>query len=339
MVLGFDGTTHSTTLNSGGTQIVFSGGVAFQTDVKSGGRQVHRRICHRIWNWRRGISDRPKVEGGGVEFVFGDASSTTINGTPTASGTMVVWSGGFADGSVINANGFEFVVGSSVDVTVNKGGTQFVVSGGEADGVAINAGGTQVISNGSVFGDFVALGGNVIVGAGGTEFFTTVSGAETVLAGGTTSGSDIHAGGLEVVSAGGNAADVTIDGGLLVVRAGGSATITFDADTGGRVELAGQSFTGNIAGFASPPGVTEQIDLVDINFITGTTKVSFTEAAGNTSGTLTVTNGSQTANLTLLGFYSTGNFQIASDGHGGTLVTDPPTMVGSATNPTLAGHG
>jgi len=41
-----------------------------------------------------------------------------------------------------------------------------------------------------------------------------------------------------------------------------------------------------------------------------------------------VTDGTHTANLTLLGQYSTGNFSLASDGHGGTVVTDP--LVGSA---------
>src|SRR5262249_38909232 len=39
--------------------------------------------------------------------------------------------------------------------------------------------------------------------------------------------------------------------------------------------------------------------------------------------------------LTLLGQYSTGNFSLASDGHGGTVVTDP--LVGSAGHAALFG--
>ena len=74
---------------------------------------------------------------------------------------------------------------------------------------------------------------------------------------------------------------------------------------------------------------------MDITFGAGTS-VKFTEAAGNTSGTLTVTDGTHTANLTLLGQYATANFSLASDGHGGTMVTDPP---GSATSPVMAAHG
>jgi hypothetical protein len=83
-----------------------------------------------------------------------------------------------------------------------------------------------------------------------------------------------------------------------------------------------QTFTGLIAGFSSPPGVSEAIDLEDISFGAGT-KVTFTEAASNLSGTLTVTSGSETANLTLLGQYTTANFTASSDGHGGTLIKDP----------------
>lgn len=68
----------------------------------------------------------------------------------------------------------------------------------------------------------------------------------------------------------------------------------------------------------------DRLDLRDIAFISGTTTVNFTPAAG--SGTLTVGNGTPatTANITLLGQYVAGNFHIFNDGAGGTLVTDPP---------------
>jgi len=122
---------------------------------------------------------------------------------------------------------------------------------------------------------------------------------------------------------------------LEVVRGGGDAYVAFDS-SGGRLEADGTgALSVSVAGFASPIGVFEAIDFASVGFIPGVTKVSFTEAGTNTSGTLSVTNGTQTANLTLLGFYSTGNFQITNDGFGGTLVTDPP-LVGSASNPTLA---
>lgn len=66
----------------------------------------------------------------------------------------------------------------------------------------------------------------------------------------------------------------------------------------------------------------DRLDLSDIVFASGPT-VDFTPAVG--SGTLSISDGTRTANLTLLGTYTTANFHLASDGHGGTLVTDPPS--------------
>ena len=54
------------------------------------------------------------------------------------------------------------------------------------------------------------------------------------------------------------------------------------------------------------------------------TALGFTEAGDNLSGTLTVSDGTNTASLTLLGQYVAGNFTKQSDGNGGTLITDPP---------------
>ena len=52
-------------------------------------------------------------------------------------------------------------------------------------------------------------------------------------------------------------------------------------------------------------------------------------AGNNLSGTLTVSDGTHTAKLALLGQYVTANFTMESDGHGGTLINDPPVDSGS----------
>jgi hypothetical protein len=44
---------------------------------------------------------------------------------------------------------------------------------------------------------------------------------------------------------------------------------------------------------------------------------------GQDVGTLTVTDGSHTANIALLGNYLASTFVASSDGHGGTNVVDP----------------
>ena len=105
---------------------------------------------------------------------------------------------------------------------------------------------------------------------------------------------------------------------------------------GGILELdASQTFSGTIGGFASPAGVTEAIDLRDIAFTSATT-VKFTEAANNSSGTLTVSDGTHVTDLALLGQYTTANFSLSSDGNGGTYIKDP---VGSSASSVLAAHG
>jgi hypothetical protein len=64
------------------------------------------------------------------------------------------------------------------------------------------------------------------------------------------------------------------------------------------------------------------LDGIDLTNVTnsGSTTLGFVENGGGTYGTLTVSDGSHTAALTLLGNYTTSSFQEVSDGGSGTLV-------------------
>ena len=80
-------------------------------------------------------------------------------------------------------------------------------------------------------------------------------------------------------------------------------------------------FRGKIAGFDSP---AETIYLTTVTFATAT--LGYT---GNSlSGTLTVTDGTHTAKLAMLGQYTVASFHLADDNNGGTLVSDPPVDSG-----------
>jgi len=170
---------------------------------------------------------------------------------------------------------------------------------------------------------------------------TTVSNGGEEDVSGTAVGTTVLGGGFEFVGPGGTASGTTLSGGRLEVFSGGSTgsgPITF-TNAGGILQLDDSpSFHGTIAGFASPPGVNEEIDLGGIAF-GKKTRATFKEDKNHLSGTLTVTDGTHTANLTLLGQYSANNFSLSSDGHGETMVTDPqhsPSLVGSAGSPVLA---
>jgi len=75
-------------------------------------------------------------------------------------------------------------------------------------------------------------------------------------------------------------------------------------------------FAGGVANFAK----ADKIDIGGFAF-TGTEKVSFAEAANLVSGTLTLTNGTSQAHLTLLGTYNASAIVLANDDNGFTLLT------------------
>jgi hypothetical protein len=97
-------------------------------------------------------------------------------------------------------------------------------------------------------------------------------------------------------------------------------------DSGGHV-------SGTISGFH----LGDEIDLRGLAYSSGSSTVSWTQktSGANASGTLTIKEGTQTQSFTLIGTYTTSNFSATSDGHGGTLITDPPVVSGGsvATNP------
>jgi hypothetical protein len=66
---------------------------------------------------------------------------------------------------------------------------------------------------------------------------------------------------------------------------------------------------------------SDTLDLADINFAT-IQNPSF--SGTSTGGTLTVTDGSHSANIALTGNYLSSTWTLSSDGHGGTFVVDPP---------------
>jgi hypothetical protein len=91
---------------------------------------------------------------------------------------------------------------------------------------------------------------------------------------------------------------------------------------GGTLALAGgTSFAASISGLT---GTTDKIDLLSFAYNSATETKSFTEASGNTSGTLVISSGGKTESLTLIGNYVTSNFVLSKDGTGGTLIVDPP---------------
>ena len=64
--------------------------------------------------------------------------------------------------------------------------------------------------------------------------------------------------------------------------------------------------------------------MIDLADVTAGANATIAYSGNNSPGTLTVSDGTHTASIALLGNYSLANFTASSDGHGGTSVIDPP---------------
>lgn len=310
------GTESASTVSSGGTQYIDLGGTVAGGTVESGGWQ---------YVFGNGVANANTVAGGGYQDVY--SGGRTINTALEAGAWEYVWGGGLATGTTVSGGNLNvWAGGQAVDTTISNGGWSFVWGGATASGTVVSNGGYEDVYSGAASTDATVLAGGwqFIWGTGTTATGTTVNngGGQYVWSGGVDNDLTVGSGGFAYVFGGGAVNGATLDGGLLQIAedgTAGSSTIAFTS-AGGTLRLDdSENFDGQISGF----GVPGAIDFADIAFGVQTT-LDFIEAPGNTSGTLTVSDGTHTAAILLLGQYLAANFNMASDGHGGTLVTDPP---------------
>ncbi|MGY4318352.1 hypothetical protein [Bradyrhizobium sp. JR3.5] len=118
-----------------------------------------------------------------------------------------------------------------------------------------------------------------------------------------------------------------VPSGTLELTGASNASVTFQGSTGTLKLDNSASFSGTVAGMTG----SDAIDFANINFANVHTP---TFSGDSSHGTLTVTDGTVTASIALLGNYMASTFTTSSDGHGGTLVVDPPaTQVSQLAQP------
>ena len=319
----------ATELATGGVQNVSAGGKAVDTSVAGGMQNVY------------GTASDTTVDGGGTQDVW---SGGTVKGTDVVFGAEKVFSGGTAGGTVLDDAGTQDVhAGATVAATVFDGGVQNLLSGAAVNGASIGSG-TQNVNGGAVASNTTLDGGTQVISSTTSTLSSTVSGfnhSSTVVIPGTAQDTTIDGGGVQDIETGGLAIGSVLNGGSEYVEGGGTAYSTtisagkLEVDSGGSVDGGVYFATGgsgtlllddsadllpdsvSIAGFAHG----DRLDLSDIAFGAQTT-LAFAEAANNTTGTLTVSDGTHTANLLLIGQYMAANFGVASDSHGGTMITE-----------------
>jgi autotransporter passenger strand-loop-strand repeat protein len=245
------------------------------------------------------------VSSGGIQYDAGTASNTTLSN-----------------------GGTEIVFASDTSATVESGGVQAVVAGGTAIGAAVSGGGIQYDA-GTASGTMLLGGTEVVYGSAAS---TTIDsgGYALALSGGIIDATTINGGTLEFGSGanagldpigftGGNSAvfSNTLSNDSTVVFAGGG-TVRLDQPVAYNVLVA--SF-----------GVPDAFDFTDIAFASATK-----DYVGNTSsGTLTVSDGTNSASLLLLGNYTAASFNLGPESGGGTgtVVTDMPLTSSSVITP------
>ncbi len=120
-----------------------------------------------------------------------------------------------------------------------------------------------------------------------------------------------------------------VNGASLDIAAASNEIVTFTGATGALILNDPASFTGQIVGFtgtAPDAAHSDTVDLVGIDYDSS----GFADTYNSTTGLLTVTDGSHSASITFDDFNATLDF--ASDGHGGTVITDPPASGSSGSS-------
>jgi aryl-phospho-beta-D-glucosidase BglC (GH1 family)/20S proteasome alpha/beta subunit len=118
-------------------------------------------------------------------------------------------------------------------------------------------------------------------------------------------------------------------GATVELAAGNSASVTFISSTGTLKLDAPSTFTGQIFGFTGDGTLagSDQIDLSNLNY---NNAIQSHSTYNSSTGLLEVSNGTSIVDLHFFGNYSQANFKFASDGHGGTVVYDPPVVPSAA---------
>ena len=306
----------------------------------------------------------------GVDAASLGASNFAFNQEPVTnnSGTMVVSDGAMLPlGGIVNNTGTIALDSDGAETKLEliqhgitlQGGGQLTLSdsGGNVifgtdpsvtltnvdntiSGAGQLGGGQMTLVN---HGTIVATGSNALIIDTGANAVINSGTLEAVGSGGLVIHADVENSGL-LWANGGNLTvigDVSGDGsakidGIATIEFGAAfdENFTFDISAAGTLKLDdADTFAGVISGFDG----NDQLDLSDIDFGTGLT-LSYASNQGGTGGTLTLSDGTDTANINLVGQYSAEGFRTAADSGTGTLVTYMPSE-GAGKNVVVGGMG
>ena len=183
----------------------------------------------------------------------------------------------------------------------------------------------------TVYDGQAALGTTSVNGSGAWSYTTGTSnnGADTYYATATDAAGNTSA----MSGFNSTGAPLSVNGTLEISQGNNSANVAFQAGNAGQLVLdKPAAYSGTISGFQAQ----DSIDLLGFSFDPNTTTLGYLPNSNQTGGTLSVTNGSQSASIALLGSYLASSFVTVGDGHGGSSVVAETSQGGNQsmlTNP------
>nr|WP_283817494.1 VCBS domain-containing protein [Bradyrhizobium liaoningense] len=277
------------------------------------------------------------------DFVFDQTPTTNNPGTMTVGdGALLPLSGDINNTGTIELNS----TGDKTDlqliqhgITLQGGGTVLlsdssgnVIEGTVSDVTLTNVdntiSGAGHLGNGLMTlinqGTIIATVTNALEIDTGSNFIANTGTLEATGTGGLVINSAVTNTGLLWANGGNIIANADVTGGSALISgsaklelgAAASTDVKFDAVGDGILQLDHSiSFSGLVSGF----NAGDQFDLRDILFGAGVS-ASYTADESGTGGTLNVTDGVQTANISILGQYTSSDFELGTDGAGGTSI-------------------
>ena len=283
------------------------------------------------------FNQTPVVENAG-NIVVSDGAVLPLGGTIDNTGIIALNSTG--DGTELQ------IVGNGLTL---EGGGQLILSNNAANTI-VGTGPNDTLTN---VDDTISGAGQIGSGDGTLTLVNEVhgiieandAGGTLTLETGTTVTNNgvmeaLNGGTLQILDPVTGSGSAIIAGGTMIFDAQSNMNVTFNngpnGTTYGELVLGDASgFSGQISGFTGTepaPAHSDAIDLVGINYNSS----AFSETYNASNGLLTVTDGTHAASFTFDNF--NGTLSFASDGNGGTLITDP-AATGSNTSVSVGGPG
>jgi hypothetical protein len=273
------------------------------------------------------------------QITIGNGSTVTLDGVTSDAGTILVDGAASVTSLIFDKNASltgggtlelsasknNIVVGTKASVTLTNVNDTIEGAGKLGDNklILVNDA-TGVIDADSKLGLVIGTKTNTIINAGLIE--ATGKGDKGTITSVVNNTGTLEAdfGTLTINAVVVGSGRAVIDDGTLNFGASVAENIAFTGTTG-KLSLADSlGYTGQISGF-STKGRTS-LDLKDVGFVSSTEATFSGTASG---GVLTVTDGTHTAHINLVGNYLNSTFVASSDGDGGVKVVDPAPQVPS----------